>query len=230
MRAILRTLRRANSDEGLSLSELLVSIMVTSIALAMVTALFVNVVKVTGVSNATTQRSSSAANVINEISTVIRPATDIAIANSTPMPAVDAATGLTLTIYSFVDTVPNSPAPSKVSFSIDSNRNLVESRIAGTLSAGYWVFTATPKTRTLPGPLQRLSGDNALFVYLDATNTVLIPGTDGLTAAQRDAVASIKVNVTIANNGLVSSTDVNGSDPVTIVNTFGMPNLITGKK
>lgn len=216
----IRIRRRLRSDDGMSMVELIVTIFVTSIVLAIVGALFVNVFRVTSNSNAATMRSSTAANVMNEISTVIRPATNNPVSNSdTSDPAVVAGTPLSLTIYSLVDTAPDNPAPSKVSFSIDAQGNVIESRVAGTLTGGYWVFTSSPVTRSLPGPIQSLSGSSALFVYLDNNNAVLTPGATGLTLTQRAAVTSIRVMVSIANQ------PTTGSDPITLVNTFGMPNL-----
>ncbi|MCU1579257.1 MAG: hypothetical protein JWP19_1461 [Rhodoglobus sp.] len=219
-----RTVRGLRSQDGMSITELIVSIFVTSIVLTIVGALFVNVVRVTSNANATTTRSSTAANVMNEISTVIRPATKNAIANSdTADPAIVAGTPLSLTIYSLVDTAPDGPAPSKVSFSIDGSGNVAESRVLGTLSSGYWVFSAAATTRSLPGPVQSLTGTNALFVYLDSANAVVTPGSTGLTLAQRASITSIKVTVSIANQ------PTTGNDPITIIDTFGMPNLkITG--
>jgi Tfp pilus assembly protein PilW len=215
-----RLMARFRSDDGFSITELVVTIFVTLILMSIVAALFINVVKVTSNANATTARSSTAANVMNEISTIIRPATNNPIVNNdTPDPAIVDGTPLSLSIYSMVDAVADSPAPTKVSLSIDSQGYLVETRVAGSLSSGYWVFTATPTTRRLPGPLQSLTGTNALFVYKDALNADVTPGSTGLTLAQRRSIVSIKVTVSFANQ------PTTGADAITIINTFGMPNL-----
>lgn len=216
----LRTLRAAN-DDGLSLVELLVSMMITGIVLAIVGSLFVNVARITTNSNATTTRNGVASNVINEVSKVIRTAANNAVSGRVdPDPALAVATPTTLTLYSFVDASPALPAPSKVSFRFDANGNLVEDRVQGTDSNGYWVFTSAVRTRILPGPMQNLTGADAFFVYLDADgNAINLPNTSGLSLVQRAAVRSIQVTVRIANQSAA------GSDPILIINTVGMPNL-----
>jgi Tfp pilus assembly protein PilW len=215
--ALLRN--RLASQEGMSIMELIVAIMVTSIVLAIVGTMFVNVVKVTSNSSATTTRTGTAANVMNEISTVIRPAVNNPIAGGDADPAIVSGTPLALTIYSFVDASPSAPAPTKVAFRIDAQGNVVEDRWAAVASGGFWVFTGTVFTRTLGGPVQSPTGTDPLFVYLDDTGAVLTPGTSGLTLLQRAAAASVRVTVNIANE------PTTGSDPIVVVNTFGMPNL-----
>jgi len=207
-------------DDGLSLVELLVSMMITGIVLAIVGSLFVNVARITTNSNATTVRNGVASNVMNEVTKVIRTAANNAVLGRTdPDSAIVTATPNTLTLYTFVDTAPALPAPSKVSFRIDTKGNLVEDRIQGTDSSGFWVFTGAVRSRTVPGPIQSLTGAGALFVYLDADANPILPTSGSLTAEQRAAVRSIQVTVRIAND------PTTGSDPILIVNTVGMPNL-----
>jgi prepilin-type N-terminal cleavage/methylation domain-containing protein len=211
---------RLAAQDGMSLMELIVAIMVTSIVLAIVGSMFVNVAKITSNSSATTTRTGTAANVMNEISTVIRPAVNNPVAgNDDADPAIVSGTALALTIYSFVDASPAAPAPTKVAFRIDAQGNVVEDRWTAVASGAFWVFTGTVFTRTLGGPVQSPAGTDPLFVYLDDLGAVLTPGTSGLTLAQREAVASVRVTVNIANQ------PTTGSDPIVVVNTFGMPNL-----
>jgi Tfp pilus assembly protein PilW len=218
------TKSRSERERGLSLVEVIVGMAVTTILLAIVATMFISVVKVTSNANSTTTRSSDGANILNEIGTVLRPAvTHPVTGTNVAEPAIVSGTPLAVTLYSLVDTNTTTPAPTKVTFSIDSNGMVIESRVAATASGKYWLFTATPTTRVLGGPVQSLTGTDALFVYFDSQNAVITPGGSGLTLAQRDAVANVQVTVNIAN------TLTTGADPVIIINTFGMPNVQAAK-
>ncbi|MBX3099273.1 MAG: prepilin-type N-terminal cleavage/methylation domain-containing protein [Salinibacterium sp.] len=217
LRTALRRRLDPDSENGVSLVELIVTMMVTGIVLTIVAAMFVNVAKVTADANGTNTRSSVAANVMNEMSKVIRVAANNATASSEdPDPAIVAGTASTLTVYSYVDTSPTAPAPTKVTFRVDANGNVWEDRVAGAASGSYWTFTGTSTSRNLGAPITATT----LFTYLDQGGQTVVPGGTGLTLAQRNSVASIKVTVTIAN------TPTLGSDPIVIINTVGMPNLL----
>ena len=212
------------SDRGLSLAELLVTMLITGILLTIVGNLFINVAKVTTNSNASTQRLSVAGNVMDELSKVIRTATNNAVTSDSSDPAVVSGTPAALTIYSYVDANAVSPAPTKVGFRVDASGNLIEDRwTASTSSTGYWVFTGSATSRTIGSPVQTLTGTDALFIYLDDLGAPLTPGANGLTALQRSAVASIKINVRILNQTTLKA------DPIIVTNTIGMPNLKISK-
>ena len=220
MTIIGRLRRRASSDDGLSLIELLVTMMITGVLLAIVGTMFVNVARITTNSNATTSRNGVAANVMNEVTKVVRMAANNPVSTSVDAdPAVISATPTALTVYSFVDTNPTLPAPTKVGFRFDAQGNLIEDRWAGTRSGNYWVFTGSVATRTIGGPMQNLTGTDAFFVYLNGAGVVVTNGTSALTLAQRATVASIQVTVRLTN------AQVSGTDPIVIINTVGMPNL-----
>lgn len=206
-----------DNDRGLTIVELMVSMMISSIVLALVASMFINVAKITSVANATTQRSSVAGNTMDEVSRVIRTATTNAVATSVdPDPALVSATPTALTLYSFVDAAPAAPAPTKVTFRFDAGY-LIEDRILGTDSNGYWAFGGAVSSRTLGGPFD-LTGGDPFFTYLDSAGAA-IPAGSGLTLAQRKLVASIRVTVRITNLPAA------GNDPIIVINTVGMPNL-----
>ncbi len=206
------------SEKGVSLVEMLVTMLISGILLAIVGNMFVNIARITTNSNATTVRSSTAANLVEELSEVIRQAAPNAVATSDDAdPAVVVATATTLTIYSYTDANPAAPAPVKVSFRVDAAGNLIEDRTAAVISASYWVFTGTTTSRTLPGPI----APAGLFTYLDASGAVIPISGTGLTLVQRGAVASIRLTLTLPNSTTVGT----GSDPIVILNTVGMPNL-----
>jgi len=217
MRARIARVMRGK-DSGLTIVELMVSMLISSMVLAMIAAMFINVAKITSVANATTQRSSIAGNTMDELVEVIRTATTNAVATSIePDPALASATSTALTLYSFVDAAPAAPAPSKVTFRFDSSGYLIEDRILGTDSNGYWAFSGAVVSRTLGGPMD-LTGGDPFFTYLNSSGEAIPPGT-GMGLTQRKLVSSIRVSIRIANLPSASS------DPIIVINTIGMPNL-----
>lgn len=218
LRAALRRRLDPASDSGVSLVELIVTMMVTGVVLAIVGSMFVNIAFATSTSNATNTRTAISGNIMNEMSKVIRLAANNAVSGSDdPEPAIVTGTATALTVYAYVDTSPTDPKPSKVTFRVDSSGTVFEDRIVGTLSGSYYVFTGATTTRSLGGPIVPAE----LFAYLDVSNKAVTPGSTGLTLAQRDQVASVKVTVVMDNTSRAGS-----SDPVRVVNTIGMPNLL----
>lgn len=223
MNLIRRAQARAADDSGVSLTELLVTMMISGIVLAAVGTMFINIALVTTNSNRTIERNGIATNIMDEVTSVIRTAANNAIATSVdPDPALVAATASSLTVYSFVNTNPTLPGPTKVRFTFDASGNLVEERWVGTKSGSYWVFNGTATTRTIGGPVENVTGTPAFFTYLDAAGAAINPGTSGLTFAQRKLIATITVTVRISN------TPTTGSAPIELINTIGMPNLHIG--
>jgi Tfp pilus assembly protein PilW len=209
-------------DDGLSLMELIIAMMMGTFVMAIVGTMFINVAFVTTNSNASTTRTSTAANIIDELSKVIRTAANNPVLGQTaPDSAVIAGTPTSLTLYTFVDADPANVKPTKVRFRLDAQNNVVEDRWAATLSQGYWVFTGSETSRTIGGPIINVSGNDVLFIYKDSNDVTLVPGQSGLTAADRAKVTSIQVTSMILNN------PTTGNDNLVIVNTVGMPNLRT---
>ncbi|MDP3208198.1 MAG: prepilin-type N-terminal cleavage/methylation domain-containing protein, partial [Rhodoglobus sp.] len=120
MNIIRRVQARATDDSGVSITELLVTIMISGIVLAAVGTMFINIALVTNNSNRTIERNGIATNIMDSVTNVIRTASNNAIATSVdPDPALVVATANSLTIYSFVNTNPTLPAPTKVRFTFD---------------------------------------------------------------------------------------------------------------
>lgn len=216
MNALRTRLSHRAGDAGASLTELLVTMFVSGIVLAIVGTMFVNVARITTNSNASTQRNSIAGNIMSELSKVIRTASTNPT-SGTPDPAIISGTGTALTLYSYVDANPASPAPTKVGFRIDAQGQVIEDRWTASISNSYWVFTGSPTSRPLGGPVTTAAAP--LFSYIEADGDVITVASSGLTAAQRATVASVRVNVTLDN------TLTTGADPIIVVNTVGMPNL-----
>lgn len=221
MTGIVARLRsRAAEEDGVSLTELIVTMMIMGVVLAIVGSMFVNVAEITANSNATTRKSSVAANIMDAVGEVVRTAANNPIIGSEDAdPAIISGTGSALTLYSFVDTSAKSPELSKVGYRVDASGNLIEDRWKASVSQGFWTFSGTPTSRTLGGPVSTAVGSTALFVYLDSLGAEIPFAATGLTFEQRKTVASIRVRVTMPND------PTTGSDPIVVVSTIGMPNL-----
>jgi hypothetical protein len=159
---------------------------------------------------------------MNEISKVLRfAATNPVLNQPIDTPAFVTASPETVSVYSYVDANPTTPAPTQVTFSLDSSRRLIESRYAAySVATGYWAFKTTPYiTRVLTGQvIAPATGELSLFTYLDANNNQIACGT-ACTAAQINAIASVEVTMKIKGNSGASS------KPLFIQNTVGLPNL-----
>lgn len=218
MRTRLKALRAHGSDEGISLVELIVAVMISAIALTVTTGLFVNVSRSTVVVGTSRAASGVAANAIDELGRVVRAASTNPTGTTTPAdPAVVSGTATSLTVISYIDTDPMSPTPSRVDFTVGPSpaSNLTETRTAGVLQpTGYWSFTGAVTTRTISGPLDTGS---PLFTYLDSAGAP-VPQGSGFTLAQRQSIAAIRITVTVQRQGRV------GSDPVQLTTTAALLN------
>lgn len=200
MRAIRNTLKRLRSDQsGLSMAELLVAGILTVIVFAVIGTMFVQVAKLTTVSNQVAGSNKNATNAANGITSVVRVATNVArLNNPIPLLAIEAGSNkTTLIVYSLSNTSPTVPAPTKVTFTFDSaNSRITETRCTGTLSGSYYSnFTTCSAARIIANDVAYTSSEQ-LFTYKDVNNaTIAMSG--NLTDSQRAQVASIEVTVRV---------------------------------
>lgn len=218
---MMRTLRVAAADrrdEGLTLTELLVAMMITALALAIFGGFFVNIATATSGARSSREATGVAANAIDEIGRVVRAAASNPVLNSDTTPAVAAGTAGTLTVIAYVDTSAAAPSPTQVGFALNSAGALVETRISGVSSNGYWVFTGATTTRTIAVP--RKTGDlQVAFAYNDQDGAPITIAPSGITRAQALLVQSVTVTVTVANRNRAAD------DPVSVTTTAVMPNV-----
>ena len=195
-----RLARALKDDSGLSFTELLIGMILTSIMLVMAGTMFVQMTKITATSNQMQSSTRIASTTAKSITNVIGTATNLAKQSSaTPDAAIVSGSATSLTIYSYTNANPNNPAPTKVTYTLNTSGKLTETRCTATASGAYWTFSTcgSTETRTLattlryPGP-----GVADLFTYRDANGTAYAIGTGSLTDSQRAAVGSITVQVT----------------------------------
>lgn len=224
-------LSRLRRDDGLSLAELLVAMVLLGIVLAMVTGLFVSVAKSVSQSQAVNDSTRVASNASNAMSKVIRVSTNLAV-SGTPVatPAIAFAGREALMLYSNVDVssaigVADRPSrPTRVRFEINAtSRQLTESRWRATETGRFWTFAAatTPPSsvRNLDGPFVAPTGSvSPLFTYLDSASVVVpTPASGTLSVADIKRIAFVQVTVSIGSAG--------GNTASTIVNTIKLLNL-----
>ena len=228
IRAIRSRVLSEGVDTGITLIELLVASVISVIMLGLVGSMFIEITRLTANSQSTKNATAVAWTVLNEISDVSRQGTPVATSASVTEGAVIAgSTSTSLMLDSNVNATvaPGQAtiAPTRVTFTVDGSGNLVEQRLVGTMTGGYYAFTGTPTSRTVNGPIQTTgTGTNALFVYYTGTAASLVPITPaaaGLTSAQAAQVISVGINISVANS--ISS----GPDPVVLTDQVMFPNV-----
>lgn len=217
MRRLRERLAAIRDDQsGLSLAEILIAMMLTSLILVMVTSMLISTSKLTTAASQTRSSNGAAANISNSITSVLRMATTLAKSSSAvPDPAIVAGTASSVTLYSYSNTNAANPAPVKVTFTLSSG-TLTETRCTGVASGGFWTFGGCSATSTRTVGTGMTS--DPLFTYRDANGTAYVIGTGSLSATQRAAVGSITVNVRVQASGT-------GTDPVIISSTVVLRNL-----
>lgn len=202
---------RLRGELGISLVELLVSMMIFAIILTLVGSMYASMARTVALGNSSNQSTKVAATTMNEVSRVIRfAAANPVLGQPQSDPAISTFSAEALTVYSYVDADATTPKPIQISFTVDASRRLVESRYAATPAAGFWIFaTPTPySTRILAGGIGTPTGaELPLFSY----EYQMVNGVQTIVAVQ------VNLKVTADGNSV--------GQPVTLQNTVGMPNL-----
>ena len=216
MRTALRRRVDGPSDSGLTLAEL----MVTLVLMGIVGTLMLSATVMVSRTVTNTQASGDSLDIarigMNRMAHSIRAGIEIVRSGQANQPAIDTMGANTLTMYSSLG-----PNPTKITYAIDANRNLTETVVAAGGTSPYWTFTGTPKTTIIAYKIPT-SAPN-LFTYLDANGTVLVSqsATDDATTG---LVKQIQLNLQCdANPG-------KGVGPVTLTNTVVLPNLGVAKR
>jgi prepilin-type N-terminal cleavage/methylation domain-containing protein len=229
-------------DDGITLSELLVAMMVFGVLSTIVIGLFAGTLRATDASKSLATNTAMASNGMNEVARVIRAGTSNPVTGQTLNdPAFPIAGNEELIIYAYVNLTSSEQTPVMIRYSVDSKRRLVETTwaakklagnkwsfpvVSGSPTAGVTVSTPAARTRILASSVAvRASPAPWLFSYqrVDGTNLPLGPG-GTLSPADARLVASVNVSLSIQG-----STD-NAASRVTVVNSVGIPNLGMNRK
>lgn len=217
--------RRQNGEAGITLVELLVTVFLFGIVLAVAGSMFVSVARTTAQTQTVNEGTRIAANAMDEINRVIRFATHLPRSGCVnPNPAIREAKAESLALTTLVkgdDSSLIEMQPMRVELALQPDGNIVEKRWALRQVSGFWVDSSPTfkLERTLGGRFLATGVEESLFRYLDANGTELVPSSSGLTSSQRHVVAAVIVTM---NTVPLAQPD---SQPVVVENTIYMLNL-----
>jgi Tfp pilus assembly protein PilV len=211
----------AEEEAGVTLVEIMVSIFLGLIIMAMVGGFFMQTTKITSSAVQSNTSNGVASNAMQEINSVIRFATKVTISGGYAPPVVSASSTKLVITANLNVTNPADPAPTQVTFD-SSSGSIVETRCLAQKSGGYWSFSscASTSSRNLGGPILAPSaGQSALFSYLDGTGATLALTNGNLPASANTSVSTITVSVKVQSTGMTTLS------PVYLSANIAMPNL-----
>lgn len=222
IRGIRARLAAADNEDGVTLVELIVAMIITGFVLALTASFFIQTTKVTTSSVQTGNSSAVASNAIYEISNVVHQATTIPQSGKAPMTGVTTASTQKLVINSYVDvSTSTTPAPTQVTFTVDGSGNLIEARCVAAASGSFWIFTscASTSSRTIGGAIVApVSPQLPLFTYLDSHGVAIPTVLGSVPPLSIPSIASIQVSVNVLAAGSKTA-------PVYLTSNVGMPNI-----
>lgn len=219
MMRVLRALR--SRQAGLSLIELLIAIMLTGLLMTLGVWMFVAGTHSVSLAQSIDGGTRQASNGMNQVARMIRAATPNPYASPAPgtplnAPAIIAASATSLQFFAYVN-LSGAESPVMVNYTVNSSGTLVETQSPATSTTaganGHWDFGAAKPPRNL---CNSIPASVTVFRYFDKTGAELLPANLS-TDAQRGAIASIQVTITIQPTGAASA--------VTVTNTIGMANV-----
>ncbi|MBH0008441.1 prepilin-type N-terminal cleavage/methylation domain-containing protein [Salinibacterium sp. SWN1162] len=222
--ALLARVRRIrNDDSGVTLAELIVTIALLTMMLAMVMTIFISFTRSFTSDRSASTNTSSATVAMNELTRVIRSGTQLKTPSGTLSPVFSEATAEKVALTAYLDTQAASPRPVKVMFEITADRTLVEKRWEATgESNGVFTFkTGTPSSeRTI---VRQIAGNGTpVFSYLKSVNVATAGAPTETLWTESDPFSKI-IAVTVS---MTVQTDPSGeAATATLLNTVGIPNL-----
>jgi prepilin-type N-terminal cleavage/methylation domain-containing protein len=225
--AAVRRLRRVTSadggEQGISLMELIVAMMIFSILLAVTVGFFTSASRANQTDRTIDSTNRQASAGVDEIGRIVRGATTnpLATAGSVPSPAFSVAGANTITLYTNVNLASTTVAQTEqVQFSVDASGNLVEKIWQPITTNGYFTFAANPTTtRILASPVvQPAAGGPNLFSYLDSTGAAIAMTNSAVPAASISSIAAVQVSLQIGASNSASQSTL-------LTNIVGLPNL-----
>jgi hypothetical protein len=213
---------RSEREAGVTMVEIMISIMLGAIVMAMIGGFLIQTTRITSTAVQSNTSNGTASSAMQEITTIVRLATQLSNGTSTATPPVVSATSTKLVIASLVSvTTPTDPTPVQVTFD-SSSGSIIESRCVATKVNGFWSFStcASTSSRNLGGPVVApVAGENALFSYRDSTGATLALSNGVLPSTSNASVASIVVSVKMQSTGQTIL------PAVYLTANVGMPNI-----
>ncbi|WP_105033362.1 prepilin-type N-terminal cleavage/methylation domain-containing protein [Cryobacterium aureum] len=213
--------RRLRADQtGLSLVELLVSVVLLGVFLVMISSLYVSASRSLGSASALGANTREASNGMNAMARSIRAAT----ANPVPSPAladpaIAEASTEALTLYAYVNLGLSTQQPVKIRLAVDAERRLVETRWSSIPQpGGLFTFETTARSTRVLAQTVAPTGSLPLFTFTDSAGSSL-PVDVAPTVVQLRSIVTVTVNLT------VQTSTADARSAVTLSNTIGMPNV-----
>lgn len=215
-RTVLRRRIEGRSDSGLTLTELLVTLVLMGVVGSIMLGATVMVSRTVTNAQASGDSLDIARIGVNRMARSVRAGIEIVRSGTANQPAIDSMGPNSLTIYSSLGS-----SPTKITYAIDANRNLTETVVTAGGTSPYWTFTGTPRTTIIAYKVPAAAP--ALFTYLDSNGVVLATQT-ATDDATTGLIKQIRLNLQVdANPG-------KGVGPVTLTNTVVLPNLGVAKR
>ncbi|MCL2423371.1 MAG: type II secretion system GspH family protein [Micrococcales bacterium] len=198
-------MRRTRGDDGMSLAETLVVMMLMGLLGTLVLTFMTTVQRQMSTSQTTNQNTNEASAATNQVTKLLRGAVALKVKNQgADNPAFVEATPTAITFYTVVDTDPMTTPPMMVRLEVTVEGNLVETRwmVHPESADPYWTFPSTADTpassRTIARGLTATPGSGkALFTfysYDDEGKHVQVGTTSPLTKEQRASVGAVRVD------------------------------------
>ena len=207
------TMRRvlASRDRGFTMAELLVTMMLMSI----ISAVVLSTVVIVGRNVVRDQAKGDSLDIarvgMNRVSKAVRAGTEVPVNGSSNLPAFAEIGPETLTVYASLGS-----APTKTQYTIDAQRQLIETQwAADTSNAPYYTFATTPRVTEIASQIPASSG---LFKFYDANGALVSPQTT-TDPTVLSLVRSVEINL------MVNSNPTQNVPPVSINSTVVLPNL-----
>ncbi|KTR09015.1 PulJ/GspJ family protein [Curtobacterium luteum] len=212
MRALLHRLRA--EDRGITLVELIVAMLVTSLMLTLVGSFFVSMTKaqqtVSGLDASTRQGTTS----VTQLGRYLREASRVPVSRTVTQPAFSTATAGALAFTSSVDTTTSAAGMTKVTVDVVAGKLLMQLQ-RGDCSTGYCTFPSSNPVRSVV--LADVVRGRSLFTYSNANGTVFTP-----TSTTVDTIRSVRITLTTGSTGSAAANDT------TFAATINLRNLDYG--
>ncbi|MBT1679133.1 PilW family protein [Curtobacterium aurantiacum] len=215
MRAIIRRLH--SEQRGITLVELLVAMLVTSLLLTLVGSFFVSMLKaqrtVSSVNDSTRQGTTS----MTQVSRYLREASRVQLTKTTNRAAFESATATSMRFYSGVDLTTSRAGLTKVTIDTQGTKLRMQLQRGDCPANGYCTFSGPTKTIVLADVVRTSGSNSTRFQYIDAGGDSISP-----TATTMDSIRSVDVTLTVG-----SATGTTAND-TTFQATINLRNLDYG--
>jgi Tfp pilus assembly protein PilW len=216
---------RASGDAGVSLVELMVTVIVGAIVLALVGGFFVQTVRVTTNSNQSRVTTGYTINAENRLTNAVRVISQSPLSDGTT-PSIASAGPQSMVFYSYGNTAVSDQRLSKFTITVTAAKRLQVQQCTGTFNGTYWTYPCSATTSTTvvyPGFVVDPVSANAelpLFAFYDSNRAQVASGVASLSSTQIASITSIAVSVKLKTTAAAAD-----SSAVYVTNTVGMPNI-----